>query len=367
MYLIVDAHQDLAWNMLTFNRDYTRSAEQTRLEEKDSQAPKVNGDTLLGWPEYQHGNVAVIFATLFAAPARARSGEWDTQCYADQNQAGELYGAQLDSYERLEEDNPTKFQRIRNLTDLESVLAAWQEKQDMEENTIGRPTGLLLLMEGAECVREPAELEEWWKRGVRIIGPAWLGNRFCGGTREPGPLTSQGYELLEAMADLGFILDLSHMDRAAVLEALDFYPAAIAATHSNAAALLKGALGNRHLPDDVIQGIIDRDGVIGIVPFNYFLVPEWSARDTRLTVSLESVVAHIDHICQIAGDAYHVGIGSDFDGSFGLGSTPVGIDSIADLQKLVPLLGEKGYTEDHIASILANNWLRLIKTTLPEK
>ena len=70
--LSVDAHQDLAWNILTFGRDYTLSAAETRQREAGGLAPQVNGDTLLGYPDYMRGNVALVFATLFAAPVRAK-------------------------------------------------------------------------------------------------------------------------------------------------------------------------------------------------------------------------------------------------------------------------------------------------------
>src|SRR5512139_780149 len=99
--LIVDAHQDLAWNILTFDRDYTLSAADTRQREAGGLAPQVNGDTLLGYPDYLRGNVAVIFATLFAAPVRAKAGEWDRQTYTDSDQAKHLYSAQLDAYKYL--------------------------------------------------------------------------------------------------------------------------------------------------------------------------------------------------------------------------------------------------------------------------
>src|SRR5512139_3282282 len=98
--LLVDAHQDLAWNMATFGRDYTRAAADTRALENGGLAPAQNGDTLLGWPDYQQGRVALIFATLFAAPLRRKEGEWDTQVYASLAQARQLYSAQLDIYHR---------------------------------------------------------------------------------------------------------------------------------------------------------------------------------------------------------------------------------------------------------------------------
>jgi membrane dipeptidase len=200
---------------------------------------------------------------------------------------------------------------------------------------------------------------------VRLIGLAWAGNRYCGGTGEPGPLTSEGYALLEAMADLGFGLDLSHMDGEAALQALDAYPGTILASHANAARLLKGVETNRHLPDEVIRGLIERDGVIGVVPYNRFLLPGWSHPDPRAAVSLQHVVAQIDTLCQMAGDARHVGLGTDFDGGFGLQSVPAELDTIADLHKLIPCLSEKGYAAADIAAIFGQNWIDRLQRVLP--
>jgi membrane dipeptidase len=359
--LIVDAHQDLAWNMLTFGRDYTRSAEETRLLEVNSQTPARNGDTLLGWSDYQRGEVAVIFATLFASPARHKLGDWDILTYIDSEHAHSIYNNQLDSYHRLVEENPEKFRLVQTLQDLEQILADWEDT-DADDH----PVGLVILMEGAEGVRHPEQLQEWWSRGVRLIGPAWSGTRFCGGTREPGPLTPEGFALLENMADLGFTLDLTHMDEQAVLQALDVYPGSILATHCNPQSLLKGADINRFLSDRVLHGLLERDGIVGIPPFNKFLRWEWSQNDGREAIPLDLVAEHIDYICQLSGDARHVGIGTDFDGGFGLQSVPAGIDTIADLQKLVPLLMERGYTENDLKAIMGTNWLSHLRRSLPK-
>ena len=189
---------------------------------------------------------------------------------------------------------------------------------------------------------------------MRLIGPAWAGTRYCGGTREPGPLTKEGYALLDGMASFGFTLDLSHMDEKAALQALDDYPGSVVATHANALALLKGSQSNRHLSDRVIQSLLERGGIIGVVPFNSFLKPGWSQREE---VSLQHVTAQIDYICQMAGNAQQVGLGSDFDGGFGWQSAPEGIDSIADLAKIATLLAEAGYSQEDIAAIMGQNWI----------
>ena len=368
--LIVDAHQDLAWNMLSFGRDYTRSVAETRRIEAGGLPPKVNGDALLGWPEYQKGCVALVFASLFATPARLCVGPWEhALCYADSIQARRLYRSQLDAYKRLVNDHPEMFELVTSRSDLERVIAGWQYcgedsgPEDAAEHTTS-PVGLVVSMEGADCIRDPGELEEWWHHGVRLIGPAWSGNQYCGGTREPGPLSAKGFALLEHMGNLGFGLDLTHMDEQATLQALDIYPGALLASHSNAQALLKDYSGNRHLSDRVIDGILERDGMIGIVPFNQFLKPGWLIGDRREEVHLDQVVAQIDYICQKAGDARHVGLGTDFDGGFGWQSAPMEIESIADLLKLAPLLMEKGYSTDEIVSVLGENWIRLLKRIL---
>ena len=359
--IIVDAHQDLAWNMLTFGRDYTRSAAETRQLEHRTEVPTHNGDTLLGWADYQKGNIAIVFSTLFAAPARRQNGEWDIQCYRDEPEAHQHYIAQLDAYHRLVDEHPEKFRLLQTRSELAETVSLWENRT--VENP---PVGLVVLMENAEGVRSVGELEMWWERGVRIIGPAWVGTRFCGGTGEPGPLTQAGYRLLEGMTGYGFVLDISHMDEKAVLQTLDFYPGTIIASHANASALLEGLDSNRFLSDRVIHGLLERDAVIGVVPFNRFLVPGWRKNDGRQAVKLIHLVSQIDYICQMAGDSLHVGIGSDFDGGFGWQSVPAEIDTIADLQKMIPLLEQKGYTEDDIVAIMGRNWLTILQENLPE-
>jgi len=155
------------------------------------------------------------------------------------------------------------------------------------------------------------------------------------------------------------------MDEKAVLQALDIFPGTMLASHANASALLDGLDSNRFLSDRVIHGLIERDAIIGVVPYNPFLLPGWQASDGRHRVTLGFVAAQIDYICQLAGDAAHVGIGSDFDGGFGLQSVPEGIDTIADLGKLAGLLAEKGYTESDIQSVMGQNWLNLLARSLP--
>lgn len=376
MPYIIDAHQDLAYNALSFGRNYLQPAVETRQQEMDTPTPQRTGHTLLGWPDYQRGQVAIIFSTLFLTPRRYQAGSWETQAFASSGEAVKLYEDQIIYYRRLCDDHPDQFRIISQKKDLRDVLDPW-EKQPAElpaaeqEETppqapITHPVGLVLLMEGAEGITSPEEMEMWWERGVRIVGPVWAGTRFCGGMYEPGEFTREGLALLEIMADLGFTLDISHMNEVSALQALDRYSGPVIASHANCRALLKGVDNERHFSDLVIRRLIERDGVMGVVPFNRFLYPGWTNSDDRQLVTLRHVAAHLDHICQLAGDAQHAGLGTDFDGGFGWPAVPFEINTIADLQKLAPVLAEYGYTEESTANIFAKNWQRCLERNLPE-
>lgn len=360
--IIVDAHQDLAWNALTFGRDYTQPALVTRERERaaHSPAPVHNGETLLGLADYLLGHVAVIFGTLFASPRRRQLGEWETLVYDDPAGAHRLYARQLDYYHRLADEHAA-FRLIGSRADLEAVLKTWDD-----DDLARRRVGLVPLMEGADAIREPQEAEWWQERGLRIVGLAWAGTQYAGGTGEPGPLTDAGRRLLGGLADLGLILDLAHASDESFLEALDRFPGVAIASHANPRALVRNPRRpERFLSDAMIRRLAEHGGVAGVVPCNYFLNAQWTARDGKPAVTLDAVVAAIDHVCQVTGSAAHVGLGTDFDGGFGVATTPAEIDTIADLRQLAPRLAERGYATADVAAILGGNWLTVLRRGLP--
>jgi membrane dipeptidase len=358
--LIIDGHEDLAYNAIQFGRDYTRSALAIRRDERGTPAQARAGQCMIGLPELLAGRVAVVFGTLFALPAR-RSHVSDDIAYHDAEQAHRQAMANLDFYHRWADEEP-HIRLIGTQSDLEEVLSGWQDQAAAQEPDT-RQVGIVPLMENADPIREPAELEEWFARGLRLVGPAWAGSRYAGGTREPGPLTDLGRELLEVMADLGVGLDLSHMAEQAALEALERFEGVLIASHSNPRALVPT---DRHLTDAMIDGIVEKDGVMGVVLCNAFLRPDWHKTDPKEKVTLDDVVRAVDYVCQRVGDAEHVALGSDFDGGFGAERTPAGLDTVADLNKIAVALAEHGYEAQHIASIMAGNWLRVLRRLLPE-
>jgi len=357
--IIVDAHEDIAWNRANYQRDYTRPVAESRAREKDTEVPAKVGQTMLGWPDWLEGNVGIIFATLYVSPCRHRYG--GGLCYHDEFEAHQLYGEQLDFYHQLVTDHADKFYLIQSRADLQAGLLAWKQARPDQ-----RRIGLVLLMEGAEGVRQPAELAQWVARGVRIIGPAWSATRYAGGTGEPGPFTALGRELLAEMARLGVILDISHLTDAGMLEAGRDYPGPLIASHCNTRALIPANdTGFRHLPDDIIHRVAARGGVIGIVMPNDFVKNGAKLTDPKAWVTLDDVVNHIDHISRLVGHTRCIGLGSDFDGGFGLEHVPAELHSVADLPRLGEALARRGYPTTDIEGILGGNWLDLLRRALP--
>jgi membrane dipeptidase len=362
MHYIIDAHQDMSYCFVNFNRDYRFSAAEIRRQEEGTAIPDCNGQTLLGWEEYQRGKVAAIFSTLFVMPAQHVENELEKVVYKTAGEAAKWFRAEYDYYQLLNDSG--KFSIIRTTNDLKKVLSLWEDESTAYPN-ITRPVGLILLMEGVEAIGKLTEMESWWEAGVRIAGPVWSGSRFCGGTFEYGGFTSEGFALLEIMAELGYILDISHMTEKSTLQALEAYSGGVLASHANARALLKEIPGERHFTDHTIRKLVERDSVLGLVPFNSFLSAQWKPQDERNKVTLDTLIGHIDYVCQLAGSARHVGFGTDFDGGFGWPNVPYEIDTIVDLQKLHPLLLARGYNEEDISGIFGGNFRRILDQYLP--
>jgi membrane dipeptidase len=351
--LIVDAHEDIAWSALALGRDVRRSAIETRRLEEGTYVPGRYGSCMVGLPEWLSGGVALVLGTLFVEPARR--GSLSPKTYDTAEEAHALGQAQLDFYHRLA-DECEQVALVGGRADLDGVLSSWEGETPR--------VGIVGLMEGADPIREPAEAEMWFERGVRLVGLSWgAGSRYAGGDTAPGPLTDAGRELLDAMADLGMVLDVSHLAEQALFEAVDRFEGRIVATHANPRARVPGP---RQLSDAMIRRLAERDGVVGIVGYNRYLRPDWSAGDPKAAVTVADLAAAVDHVCQVVGDAAHVGLGSDFDGGFGVESAPAEIDTVADLGRVGPALGELGYGDGDIAAILGANWLRVLRAALPD-
>ena len=353
--ILIDAHEDIAFAAISFNRDYSKSAADIRIVEQFTDIPGWNGHAMLGYADWQKANIGIIFSTLFVMPKQYQTGDWEKVVYRNFQEANVLLQQQVDYYYRLEGNNPEKFTILRNNSQYQNH---WQDLQNSAQ--IEHPIGLVLLLEGAEGLLHAEEIEDWYQKGVRIVGPAWAGGKYSGGTYEPGGLTKSGRLLIEIMYDLGIGLDIAHMSEQAVNQALEIYEGPVLSTHANVKSLLNGLGGDRHLSDPIIRRIAERDGVMGVMPYNKFLVANWTKSDPRDKVTLEHFVNHIDYICQITGSAKHVAIGTDFDGGFGYPDVPFELISIGDLPQVDAILTTRGYNQDEINDIFALNWKRIL-------
>ena len=118
--------------------------------------------------------------------------------------------------------------------------------------------------------------------------------------------------------------------------------------------------------DEQFIELIKRDAVIGVALDAWMMVPGWvrgKSSPEAMGVTLETMADHIDHICQLAGNALHVGIGTDLDGGFGREQSPADLNTIADLQKLPNLLHKRGYNNEDIENIMHTNFMRFLRKT----
>ncbi|MHB8600681.1 MAG: dipeptidase [Ktedonobacteraceae bacterium] len=360
--LIIDAHEDIAYNALAMGRDIRHSVYETRLREEREGVnigeDGTGGVAMSGLPELRRGGFGVVFGVIFAFPMHAAPG-CDT-CYAQSySSAEEAYAVaqqQMGYYKALAQEPGISLVLTRH--DLARVLTAWEQSSPDE---LERPLGIVPLMEGADPIRTPEEAAQWYADGVRIVGLAWQQTRYSGGTAAPGPLTPDGKTLLREMERVGLILDTTHLAEESFWQALHHFHGPVIASHSNCRVFTPG---DRQLSDDMIRALAERGGVIGLVPYNKFLNGNWT-RQRQFPVTLDQIVLHIDHVCQLTGNALHIGIGSDIDGGFGRDETPLELDTVADIAKLADTLRTFGYPEEAVTNIMGGNWRRFLEHALP--
>ena len=224
------------------------------------------------------------------------------------------------------------------------------------------PIGYILSLEGADSILTPNTSERQLCRRPAHLGLSHYGpGRYAHGTDDDGPLPPAGKELLKEMMRLGIILDVTHLCDQSFWDVLDVYDGPLWASHQNCRTL---APWNRQFADDQIKAVIERGGVLGMAFDAIMMVPGWAhlrSKPADFQLKIERICDHIDHICQLAGNAKHVGIGTDLDGGYGTEQTPMDMNSIADLQTLPGLLGKRGYSQEDIEGILSRNFIDFLR------
>jgi membrane dipeptidase len=359
---IFDAHLDLAWSAVCFNRDLTQSVAAIRERERHMTDERCRGRNTVTLPELRRAGVRVCVATLLARggpdqPIPLTGYKRTDLDFATPSIAYAAAHAQLAYYRLLESEGHIRL--LRTAADLE---AHWAQAEQARDNG-NVPLGIILSLEGTDPIVRPEQVEEWWNAGLRAAGLAHYGpGQHAYGTGVSGPLSEAGTRLLEEFSRLGMMLDVTHLSDPSLAEALDVFDGPVLASHHNCRALVPG---DRQLSDEQIRRLIGRGAVIGAALDAWMLYPGWVRGQTSPSVvGLSAVADHIDHVCQIAGNARHSAIGSDLDGGFGTEQTPHDLDTIADLQKLSSIFAERGYRESDIDLIFHGNWLRFFRAAL---
>jgi membrane dipeptidase len=354
--LIFDAHLDLAWNAIDWNRDLTLPVEQVRRREREQgMEGKGRGEGTVSFPELRRGRVGLFIATLLARLLRPNLMP-AIQRYESMAAAYAAARGQMEYYRALEKQGVLRW--VKDADSLDAHVRAWTGGDAGDE-----PLGFILSMEGADPVLYPEQVHEWYEAALRVIGPAHYGvSPYAHGTGTEGGLFPEGRKLLKEMEKVGMILDVTHLSDECFDEALDLYGGPVLASHHNCRALVPD---QRQLTDAQIKRLVGRGAVIGAALDDWMLVPGWERGRTRpeeAGVRLGAVVDHVDRVCQLAGDARHAGLGSDLDGGFGREQSPLDLDTVADLGRFGDLLRRRGYAEGDVDGILYGNWVRFFRS-----
>jgi membrane dipeptidase len=221
------------------------------------------------------------------------------------------------------------------------------------------PPCAVLHLEGAEAIDSELEsLALWYAAGLRSVGPVWSRpNRFAHGvpfispcSPDTGPgLTAAGSALVRRCAELGILVDLSHLNEAGFWDVAKLDVGPLVASHSAAHQL---CATSRNLTDRQLDAIGTSGGMVGIVYACPFLRADFS-RDTD--TPLELIASHARYVAERIG-VEHVGLGSDFDGA----PIPAPLGDVAGVPRLLDALSLVGFDDDEVAAIAWGNWRRVL-------
>ncbi len=350
--LIFDAHLDLSFNALSFNRDLRQPLSVIREVETGRTDLPGRGRGTVCFAEMRAANIGICVATQLAGcmkPA-GTGGGWNSP-----EIAWAVTQGQLAWYRSMEQAG--ELRQITNLQQLDAHLADW--RADAEET----PIGYILSLEGADSIRTLEDLTCAYDQGLRALGPAHYGyGRYAPGHDVTGGLTAPGRELVKMMDQLNLILDATHLSEEAMLESLELFSGPVWASHHNCRALVDDP---RQLSDQQIKALAERGAVIGMAMDVWMVVPDWkrgvSTHANRPDATLSTLANHVDHICQLLGSTDHIGIGTDLDGGFGTEQTPADVDSIADVNEFIKILRQRGYGEEDLHRIASGNFLSFLR------
>lgn len=341
-------------NALEWNRDLRRPIQEIREREARLTDKPDRGRGTVCFPEMRRGGIGLCVATQIGRHVRITN---KLPGWHSPDQAWAQTQGQLAWYRAMEDCG--EMVQITHRDGLEKQLALWNSPHRPPD----APIGYILSLEGADSIVTLHHLERAFAQGLRALGPAHYGpGTYAQGTDATGGIGQRGKELLKEMDRLGMILDATHLCDDSFWEAMDVFQGPVWASHQNARTLVPH---NRQFSDEQIKHLIQRGAVFGGALDAWMMVPGWIRGKTTPESAgcrLENLIHHIDHICQLAGNARHCGLGTDLDGGFGREQSPADLESIADLSRYPALLTSRGYSAQDIEGILNGNFLRFLRS-----
>jgi membrane dipeptidase len=356
---VIDAHLDLAMNAMEWNRDLKQSVADIRDREKGMKDKPDREKNTVSLPALREGTVGLVVATQIA---RVVEKDNPLSGWHSPEQAWAQTQSQFAWYKAMESEE--EMIQVNDRDSLEKHIALWENETPPDTK---KPIGFILSLEGADSLINLSYLDRAYGYGLRVLGPAHYGpGRYAGGTGSGEGFSKEGKSLLKEMDSLDMILDITHLTDKGFEEAMEIFKGPVWASHHNCRTLVNN---QRQLTDDQIRILISKGAVIGGVLDAWMLTGGWirGVSDPKeMGITLNRLIDHYDHICQIAGNANHIAIGSDLDGGFGTEQSPSDLDTIADLQKLPDLLCQRGYGTSDIHQVMHGNWLRFLRKAWSE-
>jgi len=307
-------------------------------------------------------------------------------------------GAQFWScYVPFDEEKSTAATFVEQLLLIHRLVAAYPEQlemaltaDDVEAIRKRGKVACLIGVEGGHAIDDSlANLRLLFSLGTRYMTLthggtlAWADSATD--VARHGGLTAFGEEVVREMNRLGMAVDLSHVSPETMDDALRVTKAPVICSHSSARAV---ADHPRNVPDAQLRAIAENGGVVMVNFFPGFVSPAaaatlsaglahrfelkaqgmkgaelskamdaWNADHPLARATLDDVVAHVQHIAQVAGKE-HVGIGSDFDG---IPSVPIGLEDVSKYPAITAKLLDAGWSEKEVRGLLGGNALRVLR------
>lgn len=364
---LIDGHNDLPWALDHHYGDAARGIDITDLGPATPHPMHTDLDRM------RRGGVGAQFWSVFVsntlAPSEAVS-------------------------HTLEQIDLVRVMTARNADAMEMAYSATDVRRIHAD---GRIAALLGVEGGHQIGGSLAVLRQFHALGVRYmtLTHARTIDWADSATDDPrhGGLTPFGHEVIREMNRIGMMVDLSHVSPQVMEQALDTTAAPVIFSHSGARGVVDHS---RNVPDDILRRLPANGGVVMVVfypgyvsaaynewvaaraaeqarlsspPFSglYIGQPErarealaaWDATHPKPEVTLLDVIAHIEHVRDVAG-IDHVGLGSDFDG---VGDLPIDLAGVDAYPALLAALMRRGWSNEDVAKLTGENLLRVMEQT----